>query len=279
MPRFWKERKNVLVLGGLLSAQLILLSLQVPLGDRPSVFEKSVFFLFAPLQRGLGALGRGIGGLWERYVHLGRVEERNRRLSDEAVRLRQENTFLRQGLAALEDQASAAAVLRSLGRAFRLAAVIGVDAVNPYKSVIIDAGSAQGFRPDMPVLDGRGRLIGRVIAPVGGREASVQLVTDENCAVAVFTEGSRVMGILSGDGKTGRCRMKYVLATNDAVKEGEVLVTSGFDRVFPPGLIVGTVTTIGADTSLFKRIAVAPFLDFRELKVVAVLTGRGGAGE
>jgi rod shape-determining protein MreC len=279
MPRFPRESKNALILAGLLFAQLVLVSFQVPLGDRPSLFEKAAFALFAPLQRGVRAVVRGTSGLWGRYVYLRNVEAQNRRLRDEVFHLRQENTLLRSGLDRLRDREAAADYLRSLGRAFVLASVVGVDAANPYKAVTIDAGAAQGIRKDMPVLDIRGRLVGRVVSPVGRHEATVQLVTDDASAVSVSTRVSRVMGVLSGDGASGRCWLKYIWASNDTVAESETLLTSGFDGIYPPGLGVGTIISIQTDSSLFKRIAVAPFLDFRELALVAVLVGTGRAGE
>jgi rod shape-determining protein MreC len=278
MSRARSRPKGALVLGGLLFIQLVLLSLQVPLGDRPSVFEKAVFAAFAPLQRSVRAVRRGVLNVWNRYVFLRGVEAANRSLQDEVVRLREENTLLRNGLAGLEDRAAAEGVLRSLGRAFRLGSVIGVDMGNPYKSVVIDAGAAEGIRPDMPVLDKWGRLVGKVVAPVSAGEAVVQLVTDENSGVAVATVTSRIMGVLAGDGANGRCRLKYVPATNETVKEGEELVTSGLDDVFPAGLPVGIVASVGSDI-LFKRISVSPYLDFRDLRLVAVLLEVRGRGD
>jgi rod shape-determining protein MreC len=278
MPRFFKERRNVLIFAGLLFGQAVLLSLQVPLGDAPSVFEKATFAVLAPLQRAVIAVGRAAGRLWSGYVGLRRVAERNRVLQEEVYRLRQENGLLRQGLSRMSEREAAAAFLGSVGRAYVLASVIGVDASNPHKSAIINVGSDRGLRLNSPVLDSRGRLVGRVIAPLGRTEAAVQFITDDGSSVGVITESSRVLGILAGDGKSGRGWLKYVLSTNETVLESEVLLTSGLDRVFPPGLPVGTILSVLTDTSLFKRIAVEPFFEVQDLGVVAVLLGEGPDG-
>ncbi|MBM3294977.1 MAG: rod shape-determining protein MreC [Candidatus Aminicenantes bacterium] len=279
MSRLWKERKNVLILAGLLLGQLGLLSLQVPLGDAPSLFEKAAFALAAPVLRAVQGVVRTCGGLWSGYIDLRGVENRNRDLQDEVLRLRQENVRLQAELRRLADGETASAHLRPLGKAFVLASVIGVDIANPYRSIQIDRGAARGLGVNMAVLDARGRLVGRIIPPVGKGEATVQLVTDDGSAVSVVTETSRVLGILSGDGKTGQCRLKYVPATNESVREGEVLLTSGFDRVFPPGLRVARVLSVRPDASLFKRIVAVPFFEFPELRIVAVLFDEGGGGE
>ncbi|MBM3312434.1 MAG: rod shape-determining protein MreC [Candidatus Aminicenantes bacterium] len=280
MPRFFKERKNVLILAGLLFGQALLLSLQVPLGDAPSVFEKAAFAVLAPVQRAVAAVGRGVGSLWSGYIGLRRVHERNQVLQEEADRLRLENILLRQGLSRLAEREAAAAFLGSVGRAFVLASVIGLDASNPHKSVVIDIGSDRGLGSNSPVLDSQGRLVGRVIPPFGRTEATVQLITDNGSSVGVITESSRVLGVFDGDGTSGRGWLKYVRSTNETVLESEILLTSGLDRVFPAGLRVGTILTVRSDTSLFKRIAVEPFFEIRDLRVVAVLLGGGrDAGE
>lgn len=272
MPRFLKDRKNVLIFGGLLFAQLLLLSLQVPRGSEPSAFERIVFTLISPLQRTVTGLFRGTAAVWSRYVYLRRVESQNERLQDEVFHLRQENLILANELAGLSDARELAAGLAGLGEPFLVAAVIGVDASNPYSSIVIDRGSGHGVRPNMAVVDRSGFLVGRVVSPVGPGSATVQLITDDNSAVGVRSETSLVQGILAGNAKGGTCWLHYVLATDETLAEGEELLTSGFDRIFPAGLKAGTIESVALDGTLFKRIAVRSHLDWRRMTRVAVLT-------
>jgi len=279
MPRFLKERKNAIVLAGLMFVQAILLSLQIPLGEEASFFERAAFAVFAPVQHGIRSLLRGGGDIWNRYVYLRRVEEKNRDYRDELFLLRQENALLRNGLGRLENRDAAAAFLGGLRRAFVLADVIGIDAVHPYKSIIIDRGTRHGLRNQMPVVDARGRLVGRIIAPISTGEATVQLVTDNLSSVSVRGEEHPVSGILSGDPVTGLGWLTYVPASDASLAENEALTTTGFDRIFPPGLPAGTIISVQTDGSLFKKIAVQPAFDFRDLAIVAVLTGPVAGGE
>lgn len=278
MARFLKEHKNALVLAGLMFVQLIALSLQIPLGQEASLFERATFAVFAPLQNGIRSVLRGTGNVWSRYLYLRRVEEQNRGYRDELFRLRQENGLLRSGLDRLQSREEASAFLRGIGQSFVLAEVIGLDAVNPHKSIVINRGYRHGLRNQMPVVDGHGRLVGRIIAPVGATEASVQLVTDNLSAVSVCGVDHPVSGILSGDPASGRGWLTYVPASDESLVENEMLRTTGFDRVFPPGLPAGTILSIQLDGSLFKKIAVQPAFDFHDLAIVAVLIG-SGSGE
>ena len=279
MPRFPRERKNGLVLAGLMFAQAVLLYFQIPLGAEASYIERAAFAVFASVQHGIRRALRGGGDFFGRYLYLRRVEEKNRRYRDELFRLRQENALLRNGLERLEDRAAAAAFLNRLDRAFVLADVIGVDALQPFKSIVINRGTRHGVRLQMPVVDARGRLVGRIIAPIDSGEATVQLITDNLSAVSVRGLEHPVSGILSGDPASGRAWMIYVPASDESLVENEALATTGFDRVFPPGLPAGTIVSIGTDGSLFKKIAVQPAFDFRDLEIVAVLTGPSGGRE
>jgi len=278
MPRFLKEHRNIVIFGGLLFAQFVLISLQVPLGEEPSYFEKALFACFSPIQRAVHGLVQGIGGLWSRYLDLRHVEAQNRELRDDLFRLTQKNLALENDVAGLREARELAGHVGELGPAYIIAAVIGRDAGNIYKSILINRGARDGLRYQMPVVDKSGNLIGRVINPVSAGEAMVELITDDDSAVGVESATSKVQGILYGDAKGERCWFRYVLATNEQVAEGDELVTSGFDRIYPPGLRVGIISSVRTDGSLFKRIAVRPHLNFKEMRLVAVLTRNRDGG-
>lgn len=159
-----------------------------------------------------------------------------------------------------------------------MAEVVGIDAVNPHKSIVINRGSRHGLRNQMPVVDAQGRLVGRIVAPIGPAEATVQLITDNLSSVGVRGVEHPVSGMLNGKSDSGDCRMAYVPASDESLVEGERLVTNGLDRIFPPDLPVGTIVSIRIDGSLFKSIVVRPAFNFREPAVVAILTGSAGDG-
>jgi rod shape-determining protein MreC len=173
----------------------------------------------------------------------------------------------------LENRQEAETFLRTLGRSFCLAEVIGLDAVNPFKSIVINRGMKDGLRIQMAVVDVQGRLVGRIIEPIGAGEASVQLVTDENNAVSVAGVDHPTVGLLVGNSGQGLCWLKNVPASDESLVENEPLVTTSFDRVYPRGLLAGTIVFLQTDGSLFKKISVRPAFDIRDLAVVAVLTG------
>ncbi len=272
MPRFLKEQKKSLVFAGLLFIQLVLVSLQVPFGEEPSHFEKAVFFVFSPVQRAVHSLFHAASNVWNRHIYLRQVEAQNQRLRDELFRLQQMNMLLTNELAGFRVTKEMEATLSALEKSFLVADVISVDSANIYKSIIINKGTRHGLASNMAVVDRNGHLVGRITNPMSLYEATVQLVTDDNSAVSVHSETNKVLGVLAGNGKSGTCWLKYVPATNEQIAEGEELITSGFDKIFPPGIRVGRILSIGTDNSLFKRIEVKPYLNFSDLSHVAVLT-------
>jgi rod shape-determining protein MreC len=64
--------------------------------------------------------------------------------------------------------------------------------------------------------------------------------------------------------------MSYVSAIAD-VELGDVVVTSGLDRIFPKGLLVGRVISLGPVSGLFREIRVAPSARFDSIEEVLVL--------
>ena len=59
------------------------------------------------------------------------------------------------------------------------------------------------------------------------------------------------------------------------VEEGDVVVTSGFDQVFPPSIPVGTIFDISKSRyGVFRDATVVPFEDMAELQEVLVLLSR-----
>lgn len=270
MSLFLKERKSLVVLTALIFFQLILISTQVPLGYGKNYFEKAVFSVFSPVQHGILSLFRSIGEFWENYFYLQNVQSQNRKMKDEMFFLRQENNLLRN---ALENLRSAKEIEESLLRLHEnilVAQVIGFDASNFYKSAVINKGSLDGLRKDMIVLDKNGSLVGRIINPIALKESRVQLITDNESGVGVFSQSKEVMGILSGDDK-GYCFLEYIHVTTEDIYEGEDIITSGKDGLFPSGIKVGKIVSITTSTSLFKQVKVEPYFDIRDLDQVAVI--------
>ncbi len=270
MPLFLKERKSLLVLTALIFFHLILISTQVPLGYGKNYFERAVFSIFSPVQHGILSFFQSIGNFWNNYFYLQNVQSQNQKMKEEIFFLRQENNLLRNALENLRSEKEIEESLLRLHENIMTAQVIGLDASNYYKSAVINKGSLDGLKKDMVVLDKNGSLVGRIIDPVAFKESRVQLITDNESGVGVFSQRKEVMGILRGDGK-GNCFLEYIHVTTEGINEGEDIITSGKDGIFPSGIKVGKIVSITTSTSLFKHVKVEPYFDIRRLDQVAII--------
>jgi rod shape-determining protein MreC len=270
MSSFFRRNKSFVVLAILIFLQLVLISIQVPLGANENYFEKAVFVLFSPVQHGIVSFFQSIGGFLKGYISLRNAHVENEDLRQEIFSLSQKNRILRNALEHYKNEKEIEALLGEMYPNILHARVIGIDASNTFKSVMINRGSLDGIEKNMVILDKFGNLVGRVIGPIAFKEARVQLITDNDCGVSVFTEKEKVLGILSGDGK-GSCVLEHIVSTEENVTPGENLYTTGFDSIFPPGINVGRITSVTPTSELFKKIIVKPYFEFRHLDQLAVI--------
>lgn len=144
-----------------------------------------------------------------------------------------------------------------------------------FNSLIINRGTTSGVDLDMPVVTPEG-IVGRIVG-VGPVSAQVMLITDERSAAgaAVGQLGqSNAIGSVRGFGKNGLLEMRYVSGL-ETVNVGDYVVTTGQDRIYPPGLNVGTVVEVKPGTTTTPHtIYVRPGARLESLQEVAVLDYR-----
>ena len=88
-------------------------------------------------------------------------------------------------------------------------------------------------------------------------------------------ENSRTQGVLKGGGQE-QCYLDYVM-DEESVPQGETVLTSGLDQVYPKGLLVGHVAG-SKDGNIYKRIVVKPAASLSRLENVLILF-KSGANE
>jgi rod shape-determining protein MreC len=152
---------------------------------------------------------------------------------------------------------------------------VGRDGVPWFRSLTLDKGEADGVRLDAAVISATG-VVGRVFA-VGPHAARVQVLLDRDSGAAALVERSRVSGVVSGQVRASEqgsedLALKYVSERSDVVV-GDVVVTSGLDRIYPKGLVIGRVRFVGDVTGLFREVRVEPSARFDRLEEVLVLKG------
>jgi rod shape-determining protein MreC len=237
-------------------------------GRETNFVDRAVIAMTAPLQSGLNWIIDGVIGAVDHYVDLRDVQQEN-----DALRL--ENMQLRAAVQALgEARAENARLKKLLAYAEKEAGpeiparVVGVNPVAKLLSVRISSGERQGVYRGMSVVTPDG-IVGQVIRTTGGY-ADVALVTDPQSRVGVRVQRSRARGTAAGAG-SGPLKLENMLRTED-VENGDLIITSGTDGVYPPGLVVGRVANLEKkEHGMFHLADILPAVDTTKLEEVLVV--------
>jgi rod shape-determining protein MreC len=268
--RLLARYRRAVILTTALVLSFLLMTLQVRHESGVVTFTReALLFVVSPFIKVTSATIRGVTGTWRDYVDLRALREENKRLQ-------LETTTLKRRLEQLQDQAletqrlERLLAMRQASRAeFLTARVVGKDATNWFKTILLDRGSLEGIRRNQPVLAPDG-LVGRVVE-VTPSSARVQLLTDPVSAVGGLIQRTRVTGIVSGNLGAG-ARVRYLPLMAD-VAVGDEVLTSGMGGVFPKGILIGRITSVERKSgALFQEATLQSAVDLSRLEEVLILT-------
>jgi rod shape-determining protein MreC len=209
-----------------------------------------------PFQRLAGTPGVMLDRIGEFFVTQSALRIENAKLAEQnlqnAVTLQKykalaaENAHLRELLAARErfpESTVVAEVLYS-GR-------------DPFtRKIIVDKGQQDGIKAGQPAIDQIG-VVGQVTR-VYPWLSEITLITDKEQAVPVQNLRNGLRAVLGGTGNDGQLELKFIPLNAD-FQNGDQLVTSGIDGVYPPGLPVAEVSNVERNAAyLFARITCKP---------------------
>ena len=215
------------------------------------------------------SLDRTIKDTWESYIALRQVQDENRRLRRELLYVRSQNQELREAATSAQRYADLLEFKERLPSQTIAAQVIGRDASNWYRGLVLNKGEADGIKTEMGVMTPAG-AVGRVVKTTAS-SSIVLLLTDPNNAVTGMIQRTRDEGIVEGTVQ-GRARLKY-LPLLSTIHAGDVVVTSGLTGGFPRGVVIGTVRSIEKrEGDLFQLAELDPEVDFSKLEEVLVIT-------
>lgn len=263
-----RYRRAIIVTSALLLS-FLLMTLQVRHETAVVTFTRqALLFVVSPFIKVTAATIHGVTSIWQDYVDLRTLREENKRLRFEASTLKRRLDQLQEQALETQRLQRLLAMRDSSQAEFLTARVVGKDATNWFKTILLDCGSMEGVRRNQPVLAPNG-LVGRVVE-VTPTSARVQLFTDPVSAVGGLIQRTRVTGIVSGNLGAG-ARVRYLPLMGDVVV-GEEVVTSGMGGVFPKGIPIGRVATVERKSgALFQEATLTPAVDLSRLEEVLIL--------
>lgn len=197
-----------------------------------------------------------VPAVWAENRRLRRALLREHHEATRLEELQQENARLRRLLRLTEEAQQPIVAARVIGR----------EATPWFRTLLIDQGRPRGIPEGAAVVVEQG-LVGQILE-VGPSASRVLLVTDPRFRAGALVQRSRAQGLVLGT-VGGRCYLAYV-TSEDAVKPGDVVVTSGIGGVMPKGLVVGTVIRVDREASgLYWQAQVQPSVDSTRVEEVA----------
>ena len=137
------------------------------------------------------------------------------------------------------------------------------------RKVLIDKGLEHQISIGDPVINSQG-VVGQV-SRVFPLTSEVRLLSDEQLMVPVFLPSAGIRAISQGLGQQDGFQIRFVNLAAE-IKEGDPIVTSGLDGLYPAGLAVGTVAlVVGAPQGQFPTVLAKPAASVARQKDVLVI--------
>jgi rod shape-determining protein MreC len=251
----------------LLILNLVLLSLQIEGPSGTLLFRTWALTAQAPVVALSDGITHGIRHVWNSYIWMIGARSENQQLQEAVRRLslvnssyeqvREENARLHRLLSMNE-----ALAYKTLG-AHVVARTPGFLA----NVIYVNRGSSDGIRNDQPVISGDG-IIGRTVL-VSKYQSQVQLITNPDASVGVMLQRTHTPGVLRGSGDF-LLDLNYI-GNSEQVENGDVVLSSGLDGIFPKGLAIGKVVDSRKGKGVFRSIKIQPFMDFMRIEEVSVI--------
>jgi len=238
--------------------------------------ERVGITVFGFFEKGFAAVGSFVSDTLASIAELRRLRADYQELAGKLERY----TNIERGLADL--QAENRRLKEQLGFSDQLsyerisARIVAKDPASLYPTILINKGIEDGIRKDMPVVafqDGIEGLVGRILE-VGHGTSIVIPIYDGSSFVAARLDKARHEGLVGGSGSTDEpLVMRFVKkSAKDEVQYGDLVVTSGFESIYPPDIAIGRVQKIrDLEYQTSIEMDLDPILDFSRLEYVFVI--------
>lgn len=161
------------------------------------------------------------------------------------------------------------AASQGIGERTLIAEIIHVD-VDPFRHrVRINKGTDDGVFKGQPVLDAFG-IVGQV-THVDRYSSELILISDNEHATPVQVNRNGIRSIAYGTGDMNKLTLPFLTVESD-VKQGDLLVSSGLDGIFPAGYPVAKISKVERDPSqTFAVVEANPLAQLDRTREVLLL--------
>ncbi len=200
-------------------------------------------------------------------INIANIKSENRRLREVNAELMLQVNRLREYGIQNEELSNLLKLKDTLKYPLIPAAIVSKSFSKIQGTITINAGSKDGVKPGMPVINDEG-LIG-IIYNASEDYSIARTLKNFDLKVTVKDQRSRIDGIMKWNGEN--LVIINVPKTYD-VEPGDRIITSDISSIIPVPLPVGIVTGLSnIKTGIFNEVKVKPFVDFLRVENVFVL--------
>lgn len=238
------------------------------------VFRDAVCMLLTPMQKVFNYATEAVDGFAAYFYKFDELVEENNALRERVAELEAQNY----DAAELEERSawmSSFLEMKTQHTDFKMlsASVTGRESGNYSKVLTLDTGTGAGVELNMPVVTSEG-IVGR-ITEIGYNWSKVTTIVEPQSSVGAYIERTDDAGICEGKfelSPDGLCQLSY-LPAEAAIQVGDRVLTTGFGSVYPRGLVIGYVETVGINEyTRTPDVTVKCAVDFSELTKVMIIT-------
>lgn len=218
-----------------------------------------------PLEKNFWSAGQSASGFFESFFKYGTLAKENESLKNENQKLLSEITFLQAIKKSNEAQSDVSESCQNSDFELVMAGVIGQDTED---QLTINKGSDSGIMEGMPVINQQSVLFGKVVE-VYKNFSKVMLISNKESIINVKVQQIQdqkpekdVYGVVKGSG--AQKAFLDLVPVDDAIEQGDVLITSALEGTFPKDVLVGRISKVEKnDQSPHQKAEVELFLDVK----------------
>lgn len=266
-----KKKKNYL---GILSGAIILCIFIFILNILSSQIKNYFYLLSSPVQKTFFTAGESLSGIVNPFLNIFNLAKENENLKKQNQNLLFQISLLTSDKEENKAFFDFSASGHDKNFTTVMASVIGLDGQD---IISVDKGSLNGIFEGMPAVNQQGVVFGKIFA-VYKNFSKVMLISNKNSVIDVKIQKngqdsllSEINGAVKGSGEFSV--FLDLVPVDQELKEGDILVTSSLEKIFPKDLLVGKITRIEKnDQKPFQQAQVQPFFEVKNADNLFVIT-------
>lgn len=273
MKNFFNTKVKIILVIAALAAILTVGSMILRPG-KATLLSNVVSMVVNPLKNGVTILVDKAEQLYDYIFAYEKLQAENDHLREQMANMNQD---IRESQTYKEENERLRSLLtlaeKNTDYVLEIANVVSWDSGGYGHSLTISKGSSAGLAEGMCAITESGQVVG-LISEVGTNWATVTTILDTTSEIGAYIFGSGYTCIAQGDFELmnqGYLRASY-LASDATIRNSDQVLTSGDGDIYPPGLLVGTVSDAGEDeTNVAKYAVIAPSVDLSSVAQVFVI--------